>query len=200
MKMNFASSGKLKDKKAIVFVGPSGSGKTTLINEIMRLQDEEGYSFPFGKFENIKSYTTKNTRLEDYIQVTIEEFARMVDNDELVEYTRYDGNYYGVGKNSIESLGDNIGIKAFDIVGVKSLKRLYGDKIMVIFTYRSTPELVASIMERKVSDAEKTSRISRLEEEQQNRFAHEVDGILKMDEGDLDATIQRFMHLVEAMR
>ncbi len=187
-------------KKAIVLVGPSGSGKTTLINEIMRLQQEEGYRFPFGELKFIKSYTTKLARLEDYIPITKEEFEQKIANGELVEYTNYDGNYYGVGKDTIENLGDKIGIKAFDIVGVKSLKRLYGDDIIAIFTYRKTPALIASIMERNVSDAEKHSRISQLENEQKNRFTEEIDGVLKMDEGDLPATVERFMHLIEAVK
>lgn len=193
------SKGKIS-KKAIVLVGPSGSGKTTLINEIMRLQQEEGYRFPFGELKFIKSYTTKLARLEDYIPITKEEFEQKIANGELVEYTNYDGNYYGVGKDTIENLGNKIGIKAFDIVGVKSLKRLYGDDIIAIFTYRKTPALIASIMERNVSDAEKHSRISQLENEQKNRFAEEIDGVLKMDEGDLPATVERFMHLIEAVK
>lgn len=187
-------------KKAIVFVGPSGSGKTTLINEIMRLQKEEGFRFPIGELINIKSYTTKSSRLEDYIPVSVEEFQKMIADGKLVEYTNYDGNYYGVGKDTIENLGDKVGVKAFDIVGVKSLKRLYGDDIIAIFTYRKTPALIQSILERNVSDAEKHSRISQLENEQKNRFAEEIDGVLKMDEGDLPATIVRLMHLIEAVK
>jgi hypothetical protein len=55
-------------------------------------------------------------------------------------------------------------------------------------------------LERDVPDAEKHARISQLEDEQKNRFCEEIDGVLKVDEDDIDATITRFMHLLEAVK
>ena len=180
-------------------VGPSGSGKTSIIQKLLEMQ-EEGVEFPVGKFEFLRAATTKDTRLEDYTQVSISEFERMISADELVEYTNYSGNYYGVPKTAIEGLGDKIGIKALDIVGAKSFKRLYGDNVIIIFVYRKTEALVQSILARNVSDAEKNARISQLEDEQKNRHAEEIDGILKIDENDIPATINRLMHLILAIK
>lgn len=186
--------------KIIALIGPSGSGKTTILDEIIRLQ-EEGREFPFGKCFKLKSTTSKDNRLGDYEKVSREEFETMIANDEFVEYTNYSGNYYGLSKKTIEKLGDGIGIKAFDILGVKSLKRIYGeDNIIAIFIYRKTDALVESIMARNVPIAEKNARISQLEDEQKNRFSPEIDGILKVDENDLPSTINRFCHLIEAVK
>ena len=189
-----------KRKKCIVCVGPSGSGKTTIIKAIMKKQ-AEGVKFPTGdQYKEVLAMTDKETRLDGYIHATREGFTRMIANNELIEYTCYSGHYYGVPKSSIESLGDFVGLKAMDIVGAKSFKRIYGDDVTVIFFYRKTSDLIASIMERDVPDAEKHSRISQLEDEQKNRFCEEIDGVLKVDEGDIDATICRFMHLLEAVK
>lgn len=185
--------------KIVALIGPSGSGKTTIIDEIISEQ-EKGTVYPFGKFIKLKSTTSKDSRLEDYNKVSREEFEKMIANSEFVEYTNYSGNYYGVPKQTITDLGDGIGIKAFDIVGVKSFKRLYGDDVLAIFVYRKTDALIASILERNVTDAEKNARISQLEDEQKNRFSEEIDGILKVDENDLPATINRLMHLLEAVK
>ena len=184
--------------KTIALIGPSGCGKTTIIDAIMEKQTN-GVTFPFN-FIKIKSHTSKDSRLEDYHKVSREEFERMIDNGEFVEYTNYSGNYYGLSKKTIENLGNGIGIKAFDIVGVKSLKRLYGDDVIAIFVYRKTDNLIASILDRDVTDAEKQSRISQLEDEQKNRFSEEIDGVLKVDENDIDSTINRFIHLIEAVK
>lgn len=188
-----------KEKDCIVLVGPSGSGKTTIINAIMEKQ-KNGIKFDFGHFAKLIAATDKETRLEDYVYVPRNEFEQLIADNKLIEYTWYSGHYYGVPKKAVEDLGDAIGLKAMDIVGAKSFKRIYGDRVTVIFFYRKTEDLIASILERDVPDAEKHARISQLEDEQKNRFCEEIDGVLKVDEDDIDATITRFMHLLEAVK
>lgn len=181
-------------KKLIAFVGPSGCGKTTIIDSIIDAQTK-GEIFPY-TFTKIKSHTSKDTRLEDYVKVSVEEFEKMIANEEFVEYTNYSGNYYGLSKKTIENL-ECIGIKAFDIIGAKSLKKLYGDSVVTVFIRRDTKKLIESINDRKVSAVEKQTRISQLESEQENAARDEIDYILDVIENDIPATINKLMQMIQ---
>ncbi|MEG1943185.1 MAG: guanylate kinase [Angelakisella sp.] len=75
----------------IVFSGPSGAGKGTILEEYFRRGNSAVYSI---------SATTRKPRAGEvdgvhYHFVTREAFEKMIAEDEVVEYTTYNGNYYG---------------------------------------------------------------------------------------------------------
>ncbi|ADM10977.1 guanylate kinase [Encephalitozoon intestinalis ATCC 50506] len=85
------------DKAHLVLTGPSGSGKSTIISHILS-------RFPFGFSV---SHTTRQPRKgevngKDYFFVTTEEFESMVKRQELLEYIKYNGNYYGTGSDQLK--------------------------------------------------------------------------------------------------
>lgn len=173
----------------VTLSGPSASGKTTLIDLIVE-------RYP-NLAEKIKSTTSKVGRLEDYNKVSVEEFLRMIENDEFLEHTLYCGNYYGLPKNFIEGIADGkVGIKAFDIYGVEALKKIYGNKVFSIFLHRSTDRLIEEIKKRNVSDEEKEIRIANLDSEQENRFSPFIDLIIEVEENNLDAIVEQIVNAI----
>ncbi|KAK6089495.1 hypothetical protein P3W45_001494 [Vairimorpha bombi] len=79
----------------IVITGASGSGKTSIINHLT-----DKLNIPLSV-----SYTTRDMRPgevdgKDYHFITKDKFNFMIENDELVEYTAFNNNYYGTGKIS----------------------------------------------------------------------------------------------------
>lgn len=91
--------------KGLVFIisGPSGSGKDTLLVEL------------FKKRPNIKfsiSSTTRNMRQgekegEKYNFITRQKFESMIENNELLEYNEYVGNYYGTPLSPVKEATEN---------------------------------------------------------------------------------------------
>jgi guanylate kinase len=82
--------------KPLVFIisAPSGSGKSTLVNELLQLVDDLDFSI---------SYTTRPPRgseanAKQYYFISREEFERMVQADEFLEYADVFGNYYGTAR------------------------------------------------------------------------------------------------------
>lgn len=76
-------------------VGPSGAGKTTL----QKMMEDRGA-------KGIISTTSRPMRPGerdgvDYDFLSRDDFERKIDNDEFVEHTEYDGNYYGVSSDNI---------------------------------------------------------------------------------------------------
>lgn len=75
----------------VVFSGPSGSGKGTVLGEYFKSHPEAAFSV---------SATTRRPRPGerdgvDYHFVTRERFEEMIRTGEVLEYTQYNGNYYG---------------------------------------------------------------------------------------------------------
>ena len=84
----------------LIISGPSGTGKGTLVNKLM----ESDPSFRFSC-----SVTTRAPRVGEiegvhYHFVTVEEYNRMVENNEFLEHATVHGNHYGTLKKPLEEL------------------------------------------------------------------------------------------------
>ena len=86
-------------KKGILVVlsGFSGAGKGTIMKELIR-------KYPY--FLSVSATTRKPREGEkdgiDYYFYTKEQFESMIQNDELIEWAEYVGNYYGTPKAAVE--------------------------------------------------------------------------------------------------
>lgn len=85
--------------KLLIISGFSGVGKGTVVK---RLLDE------YSNYKVSVSATTRNPREGEengihYFFKTVEEFEKMIENKQLLEYADYVGNYYGTPKEFVES-------------------------------------------------------------------------------------------------
>ena len=102
-----------------VVAGPSGSGKDTLFKELFKRKTEIKFSI---------SSITRPMRVgevegEKYNFITREKFLNMLENDELLEYNEYIGNYYGTPKAPVIAAiekGEDILIEV-DVNGAKEI-------------------------------------------------------------------------------
>jgi len=95
-------SDSLSRGQLFVFSAPSGAGKTTLVREVMRERPNLTFSV---------SYTTRPRREGetdgwDYHFLRREKFAAMRDAGEFLEHAEVFGNFYGTGRQLVESLRD----------------------------------------------------------------------------------------------
>lgn len=98
----------------IILVGPSASGKTEVGKA---LTSRHG-------FKKFVTTTTRNPRIGeinglDYNFVTVDTFLKKIENNEFIEYTFYNGNYYGTEKRMID---DNT-VLIVDYNGLISFKK-----------------------------------------------------------------------------
>ena len=86
------------EKYLFVVSGPSGTGKDTIVARLLADHPE---------IQHTISATTRAPREGEqdgvnYYFVSKEDFERKLQNDEIVEYTCYCGNYYGTLRSEIE--------------------------------------------------------------------------------------------------
>ena len=84
------------DGTMIILSSPSGAGKTTLVNLLSRLDN----------FEISISHTTRKPRPQeqqdkDYYFVSEEEFKRLINNQEFLEYAKVFNNLYGTTRTPV---------------------------------------------------------------------------------------------------
>ena len=113
----------------LVVSGPAGSGKGTVNAKLIGT----------GNFVYSVSATTRAPRPGEidgvsYHFISTEEFERRIRDGEMLEYTRYCGNYYGTPKKEAEEVlatGKNL-ILEIEVEGASNVKRIYPDAVLVM--------------------------------------------------------------------
>lgn len=131
----------------IVLSGPSGVGKGTVRKEIFSQQDTA--------FEYSVSATTRKAREGevngvDYFFKTREEFEDMIENDQLLEYAEYVGNYYGTPVDYVRKTLDE-GKDVFleiEVQGATQVRKKFPEGIFIFLAPPSLSELENRIVTR----------------------------------------------------
>ncbi len=115
----------------LIISGPSGSGKTTICKHLLKLDDNLFYSV---------SVTTREKRTNevdgvDYIFLSRDEFLKMIENDELLEWAEIYGKFYGTPKKPIiENMNKNKDIiMDIDVQGKRKIERNFKGRVISVF-------------------------------------------------------------------
>ena len=122
-----------------VISGPSGAGKGTLVSRLMTAVDDAWLSV---------SATTRSPREGEvngvqYYFVTVDEFERMIEAGQLLEWARFSGNYYGTPRASVEAhmaRGEQV-ILEIEIQGARQVKALMPEAHLIFIEPPSLEEL-----------------------------------------------------------
>jgi guanylate kinase len=148
----------------IVFCGPSGVGKGTILKVAKERNNNIRYSV---------SATTRNPRQgevdgESYFFKSVSEFKSMIENNELVEWVEYCGNYYGTPKKYIQdtlSQGFNV-VLEIEVEGAVNIKKMYPDAVTIFVLPPTFEELKNRLKGRGTENIEVIEkRLSRAKEE-----------------------------------
>ena len=130
----------------IVLSGPSGVGKGTVCSALRTRVPDLVYSV---------SATTRNPRMGEvdgvnYFFKEREQFLSMIDNDQLLEFAEYVGNYYGTPRDFVEETiarGKDI-ILEIEVQGALKVKEKFPEGIFIFLTPPSLDELKDRIVGR----------------------------------------------------
>ncbi len=148
----------------IVLSGPSGVGKDAVLARIK----ESSYPLKY-----ITTLTTRPRRPNernnvDYHFVSMEKFQEMIENNELLEWAKVYGNWYGVPKETVKQTldkGEDAIVKV-DIQGAATIKKILPQAILIFLMPPSMEELLIRLKQRRTeSPADLALRLKTAEEE-----------------------------------
>ena len=134
--------------KLFVLSGPSGVGKGTVRDNILK---DKSINLVFSI-----SMTTRKPREGEidgvhYFFVSKERFEKAIENDELLEYASFVGNYYGTPRNFVNKLlndGYNV-LLEIEVQGAEQVMRKCPDAITIFMMPPSFEELEKRIRGRR---------------------------------------------------
>ena len=125
--------------RLFIISGPSGSGKDSVMKKVFeRLPD-----LAFSISSITRAMRPGEVEGEKYNFITREKFLNMLENDELLEYNEYIGNYYGTPKAPVIAAiekGEDILIEV-DVNGAKSICEKLPEAVTVFIMPPSYKEL-----------------------------------------------------------
>ena len=100
----------IQDGVIIILSSPSGAGKTTLVKKLSEKDN----------FEVSVSYTTRIPRInevngQDYYFISNDDFRKLINEENLLEYAKVFNNYYGSSKKKVFRLLEDGKNVLFDI-------------------------------------------------------------------------------------
>ena len=142
--------------KLFVFAAPSGAGKTTLVHGVVTKHPELRFSI---------SYTTRKPRRNeadgvDYLFVDEEEFMRLRDQGEMLEYAEVFDNYYASSRSQVEAhLADNRNvILEIDWQGAQQVRESMPECVTIFILPPSVEELERRLRDRRTDAPEVIER------------------------------------------
>ena len=142
--------------KLFVFAAPSGAGKTTLVHAMVAKHPELRFSI---------SYTTRKPRRNeangvDYLFVDEDEFMRLRDQGEMLEYAEVFDHYYATSRSQVEKhLADNRNvILEIDWQGARQVRESMPECISVFILPPSVEELERRLRDRRTDAPEVIER------------------------------------------
>ena len=173
-----------KSGRLFVFAAPSGAGKTTLVHAVVRKHPELRFSI---------SYTTREPRVNeanavDYLFVSEDEFMRLRDAGEMLEFAQVFDNYYATSRGQVEKhLVDNRSVVLeIDWQGAQQVRESMPDCVTIFILPPSLAELERRLRDRRT---DKPEVIERRLKDARSDMAHweEFDHVIIND--DLDEAI-----------
>ena len=130
----------------VVISGPSGVGKDSTIQRMKELN----LPFYFVITVTTRPRRESETHGVDYFFVSHDEFAAMIEKDELLEYAYVYNDYKGIPKSQVRQAmasGKDV-VMRLDVQGAATVRKLCPDAVLIFLTTRDEDELVERLKQR----------------------------------------------------
>ncbi|MFA6081953.1 MAG: guanylate kinase [Patescibacteria group bacterium] len=182
--------------KLIILSGPGGCGKDTIIERLLKERN-----LKLSKLVNATSRPKREGEIdgENYHFVSKEQFQKMIENRDLLEYEVMSatGQFYGTLKNALENQLQKSDVVCNKMpVGALELKKYFSTDCITIFIDADDIELrqrlSESIRKNSTDDIEK-----RIEQGQKERvYANQFDYQLFNHDGELEKVVNEIIRII----
>lgn len=183
----------MMSKQGILTVvsGFSGAGKGTLMKALL---DKYDYGLSISATTRVPRETEEDGR--EYFFLTRERFESMIEQNELIEWAEYIGNYYGTPKRYVEeqlAAGKDV-ILEIEVQGAFRIREQFPDALLLFIAPPNAEELKNRLVNRGTESMDKIEkRLNRASEE--SIFMKEYDYIVVND--DLDECVERLNQIIK---
>lgn len=135
----------------IIISGPSGSGKDTVLTGLFKKMPELEFSISSVS----RSMRPGEVNGQKYNFISREQFKSMIDNDMLLEYNEYCGNFYGTPRQPVESCIERGGeiVLEVDVNGAANVRKKCSD-CFSIFIMPPSFEVLKKRLEGRGTESE----------------------------------------------
>lgn len=183
------------DKQGVLIVlsGPSGCGKGTVLSEFLKAHEDVFISI---------SATTRSPRPGEingkhYYFITKEQFEEELENDDMLEYAYYCGNYYGTPRKEVYKKlaeGRDV-ILEIEVQGARQIREKCKEAVLVFVIPPSMDELKERLIGRKTEDIDTINkRIAIAFDELKTAYSY--DYVVVNDT--VENAAKRIEHIIEA--
>ena len=179
----------------IVISGPSGVGKDSVVQGMK----EGGLPVHFVVTATTRPRRESEIHGKDYFFVSKEEFARMIEAQELIEYAFVYNDYKGIPKQQVRDAlasGQDV-VMRLDVQGAATVRRLAPEAVLIFLTTQNEEELVSRLKARKTENPDELSlRIATARQELKR--VTEFDYVIVNSDGCLDNTVETVKAIITA--
>lgn len=179
----------------IVISGPSGVGK----DSVLRGLKERNLRVHFVVTATTRPRREEETQGVDYFFLSKDEFARMIELDELIEYAIVYNDYKGIPKEQVRAAlasGLDVVLRV-DVQGATTIRKMAPEAVLIFLTTESEAALVRRLKARQTETVENLNlRIATARQELKR--AVEFDYLIVNADGRLDETIDKVIAIIQA--
>ena len=178
----------------IVISGPSGVGKGTVRKALF---EREGHDLVYSVSMTTRKPRDGEVDGADYYFVSEEEFERQIENDNLLEYAKFVGNYYGTPFDKVEEQlekGNEV-VLEIEVQGAIQVKAKKPDAVF-IFIAPPSYEALEQRLRRRGTESEEIIKERLDKAHREIEHAPAYDYIVIND--DVDNAADRIMAIIRA--
>jgi len=179
----------------IVISGPSGVGKDTVIKRMKAL------NLPI---HFVITATTRSPRKDerhgvDYFFISKDDFAEMIEQDQLLEYAIVYDDYKGIPKEQVRQAlaSGKDAIMRVDVQGAATLKDICPQALLIFLTTQDEQEMIARLKARMSETPEELKLRIATARQEQKRIG-EFDYMVVNRDSRLDETVEAIMAIIKA--
>lgn len=182
----------------LVISGPSGVGKDTIARNLIERAPDAFYF--------VVTATTRPPRVgemhgRDYFFLSFNEFARMIEANELLEYAIVYNDYKGVPKQQIRDAlasGRDV-VMRVDVQGAATIRKLVPNAIFIYLMVESEESMVQRLRERR-SETTEDLQLRIATARQELKRIGEFDYCVVNAHNTQDKTVEQILCIMEAER
>jgi guanylate kinase len=179
----------------IVLSGPSGAGKDTVLERMK----ERKLAFHFVVTATTREMRPNEMNGRDYFFVSNDEFARMIEEDELLEYAVVYNDYKGIPKQQVrDALASGMDVvMRIDVQGAATIRKIAPGALLIFLTTESEDALVRRLEARK-TETHEGLKLRIATARQELKRAVEFDYVIVNSDSQVDEAVDVIQSIIQA--